>query len=123
MPWTRHSASRLAVEGQTAGSADAIEGAITPCSKRRTYLRQRRFHNVGVSMAEPYWTNRLARPDETDAIMELVRAVHGDAHPELNRAYFEWRYRSGTGFRAEVVMAEFEGKPIAILPMSIFDFQ
>ena len=74
-------------------------------------------------MAEPYWINRLARLDETDAIMELVRAIHGDAHPELNRAYFEWRYRSGTGFRAEVVMAEFEGKPIAILPMSIFDFQ
>ncbi|HKQ47006.1 MAG TPA: GNAT family N-acetyltransferase [Phycisphaerae bacterium] len=71
----------------------------------------------------PYWTNRLARPDETAAILGLVRAVHGDAHPELNERYFSWRYLSDTPFRADILMAEHEGRPIGIQPVAIFDWQ
>jgi GNAT superfamily N-acetyltransferase len=70
-----------------------------------------------------YWTNRLARPDETDAVLALVRTVHGDAYPELNREYWQWRYLNEAGFRAEVIVADYEDKPIAILPMAVFDCQ
>src|SRR5262245_25121851 len=71
----------------------------------------------------PYWTNRLARPDEAPAILDLVHAVHGDAHPEINDAYFSWRYLSDTPFRADILMSEHEGKPIGIQPVAIFDWQ
>jgi GNAT superfamily N-acetyltransferase len=74
-------------------------------------------------LAKPYWTNRLTRPEETGAILDLVRAVHGEAHMELNEAYFSWRYLSETRFRADIIMAEHEGKPIGIQPMALFDWQ
>ncbi len=72
---------------------------------------------------KPYWTNRLARPDETPAILELVRVVHGEAHQELNEAYFSWRYLSDTPYRADIIMSEHEGRPIGIQPLAIFDWQ
>jgi GNAT superfamily N-acetyltransferase len=74
-------------------------------------------------MPKPYWTIRPARPDEAPAILELARAVHGPQRPELNESYLHWRYWNDTPFRAEVLMAEHEGRPIGIQPVAIFDFQ
>ena len=76
-----------------------------------------------ASIIAPYWTNRLYRPEDTDSVFELIRAVHGDERPGLNRAYWNWRYRNGTSFQAEVILAEFEGRPIGIQPVALFDFQ
>ncbi len=73
--------------------------------------------------SKQYWKNRPARQDETPAILDLVRAVHGDAHQEINEAYFLWRYLSNTPFRADIIMSEHEGKPIGIQPVAIFDWQ
>lgn len=75
------------------------------------------------SIKKPYWTNRLARPEERGQILDLVHAVHGDAHPELNATYFQWRYLNDTPFRASVMMAEFDGRPIGIQPIAYFDWQ
>jgi GNAT superfamily N-acetyltransferase len=55
--------------------------------------------------------------------MQLVRAVHGDRYPELNRAYWQWRYLNDAGFAAHVFMAELDGRPIGVLPMALFEFQ
>jgi GNAT superfamily N-acetyltransferase len=74
-------------------------------------------------MQTPYWTNRAARPDETAAVLRLVRAVHGEEHPELDEAYWRWRYLNDTRFRAEIIMAEHQGQPIGIQPLSVFDWQ
>lgn len=74
-------------------------------------------------MPTPYWTNRLCRPEDTDALMRLVRAVHGDEYQWINHRYWQWRYLNDAGFRAEVFMAEYEGRPIGVLPMAIFEFQ
>jgi len=74
-------------------------------------------------MPTPYWTNRPARPDETAAVLQLVRAVHGEEHQELNEAYWRWRYLNEAGFRAEILMSECQGKPIGIQPLSVFDWQ
>ncbi len=71
----------------------------------------------------PYWTNRLARKDEAASILDLVHAVHGESHPELNDAYFNWRYLNETEFRADIVMSEHEGRPVGIQPMAVFDWQ
>lgn len=73
-------------------------------------------------MPTPYWTNRLCLPEDTDAVMKLVRTVHGDQYQWINRAYWQWRYLNDAGFRADVFMAEYEGQPIGVLPMAIFDF-
>jgi GNAT superfamily N-acetyltransferase len=74
-------------------------------------------------MPETYWTLRLGEPDETARLLELVRAVHGDRHPELNRAYWEWRYLNPGAFRADIMLAEHEGRPISIQPLAVFDYQ
>lgn len=71
----------------------------------------------------PYWLNRLARPDETSPILELVHAVHGDGRVEINDAYWRWRYLNDTDYRADIIMSDFEGRPIGIQPMAIFDWQ
>lgn len=72
---------------------------------------------------EPYWTNRLARPDEQGPILELVRAVHGDSYLEIDDTYFRWRYLNDTPFRASVMLSEYEGRPIGIQPIAIFDWK
>jgi len=72
---------------------------------------------------EPYWFNRLARPDEQGLILELVRAVHGNSYLEIDDAYFRWRYLNDTPFRASVMLAEYDGRPIGIQPIAIFDWQ
>ena len=74
-------------------------------------------------MPKPYWTIRPARPDEAPAILELAAAVHGPQRPELNDSYLQWRYWNDTPFRAEILMAEHEGRPIGIQPVAFFDFQ
>ncbi len=74
-------------------------------------------------MPAPYWTNRLCTPQDTPAIMRLVRAVHGDEHQEINEQYWSWRYLNDTEFRAQIVMSEVEGQPIGIQPLAIFDWQ
>lgn len=74
-------------------------------------------------MSEPYWTNRLARPDETAAILNLVRTVHGDGRAASKTEYFSWRYLSDTEFRADIVMAEADGQPVGIQPMALFDWR
>lgn len=74
-------------------------------------------------MSKPYWTNRLATPDDAPAILRLVRIVHGEAYQEINETYWNWRYLNNTPFRAQIVMAEHEGQPIGIQPMAIFDWQ
>jgi len=72
---------------------------------------------------EPYWVNRLARPDEQGPILELVRAVHGNSYLEIDDAYFRWRYLNDTPFRASVMLAEYDGQPIGIQPIAFFDWQ
>jgi len=74
-------------------------------------------------MPQPYWTNRAARPDETAAILRLVRTVHGDEYPELNEQYWQWRYLNDLGFHADILMADHDGQPIGIRPVAIFDYQ
>lgn len=74
-------------------------------------------------MPAPYWTNRLCRPEDTDALMALVRAVHGDQYPWINRTYWQWRYLNDAGFAADVFIAEYEGRPIGVLPMTVFEFK
>jgi len=73
-------------------------------------------------MARQYWTTRLARPEDTPAILDLVRTVYAD-RSSLNRDYWEWRYLSETEFHADTVVAEHQGRPIGIQPVAIFDFQ
>ena len=73
-------------------------------------------------MADQYWTTRLSRPDETNAVLDLVRTVHGDRYPELNRSYWRWRYLEGGQFRAGIVLAEHDGDAIGIQPVALFDF-
>jgi len=65
----------------------------------------------------------MAREEDTAAILRLVRTVHAGAHPELNEAYWNWRYLSHTTFRAQIVIAEHDGQPIGIQPMAVFDWQ
>lgn len=74
-------------------------------------------------MASPYWTTRLARPDEAAAIIELIRAVHGNEHLEINAEYLRWRYLNDTPFRADLVIAEHDGQPIGMQPVAFFDFR
>lgn len=74
-------------------------------------------------MKGPYWTNRLYRPEDTDAVMALIRAVHGEGRPGLNQAYWEWRYLNGTEFQADILLAEHEGRPIGIQPVALFACQ
>lgn len=74
-------------------------------------------------MSAPYWTNRLCTPDDTPAVLRLVRAVHGDEHTEINDDYWRWRYLNDTAFRAQIIMAEHKGEPIGIQPLAIFDWQ
>jgi GNAT superfamily N-acetyltransferase len=76
-----------------------------------------------VSEMGRYWRNRLARADETEAILRLVRAVHGDAYQELNREYWRWRYLNGTQFAADIVMADDAGTALGIQPAALFDWQ
>lgn len=72
---------------------------------------------------EPYWTNRLARPDEQGPILELVRTVHGNSYQEIDESYFRWRYLNDTPFRASVMLAEHDGRPIGIQPIAVFDWK
>jgi len=74
-------------------------------------------------MSDQYWTTRLGQPDETDAVFQLVRTVHGNRYPELNRSYWQWRYLSNEQFRADIVMAEHKGRVIGIQPVTLFDFR
>jgi GNAT superfamily N-acetyltransferase len=74
-------------------------------------------------MPQPYWTNRLCGPEDIAAAVELVRLVHGDEYPEINRTFYDWRYLSDTAFHGDILMADFEGRPIGIQPVSILDFQ
>lgn len=74
-------------------------------------------------MTKPYWTNRLATPGDTPEILRLVRTVHGEAHQEINEAYWQWRYLNNTPFRASIILAEHEGRPIGIQPLAVFDWQ
>ena len=69
---------------------------------------------------QPYWTHRLAEPSDLPEILRLIRAVHGDTHPELDEAYLRWRYFNDTPFRAQIMLAEHEGRPIGIQPLAIF---
>ncbi len=73
-------------------------------------------------MVEQYWTNRLGWPEDNSAIWDLVRRVYPD-RSGLDWSYWQWRYLSDTDFRAVIIMAEHEGRPIAIRPMAFFDFQ
>ena len=75
-----------------------------------------------MPMARQYWTTRLGRPEDTPAILDLVRTVYAD-RASLNRDYWEWRYLSAPEFHADTVMAEHEGRPIGIQPVAVFDFQ
>jgi len=74
-------------------------------------------------MDTPYWTNRLSTPKDTPAILELVRAVHGDSYQEIDEPYWCWRYLSSTAFRARIMVAEYKDVPIGIQPFAIFDWQ
>lgn len=74
-------------------------------------------------MSDQYCTTRLARPDDTDAVLRLVRTVHGDRYPALNRSYWDWRYLSDAPFHADVVVAEHKGDVIGIQPVALFDFR
>lgn len=76
-----------------------------------------------MHMTKQYWTIRLGRTEDTDAVVKLVHTVHGDRYPELNRSYWEWRYLNETEFRADILIAEYQGEPIGIRPMVLFDFQ
>ncbi len=73
-------------------------------------------------MTSPYWTTRLAEASEADAILRLIRAVHGREHLEINADYLHWRYLNNTPFRADLVIAEHEGQPIGMQPVAFFDF-
>lgn len=74
-------------------------------------------------MPEPYWTNRLCRPDDTGALLDLFRTVYSDRYLEIDRTYWEWRYQTDTACSTGVFMAELDGHPIGVLPMAVFDFQ
>ncbi len=74
-------------------------------------------------MSDQYWTIRLGHPDEIDAVLRLVRALHGERYPELNRPYLQWRYAHNAQFRADIVMAEHQGQVIGIQPVALFDFR
>jgi len=74
-------------------------------------------------MPQPYWTNRLCGPADITAAVALVRLVHGNEYPEINRTFYDWRYLSETEFHGDILMADFEGRPIGIQPVSILDFQ
>jgi len=74
-------------------------------------------------MPAPYWNIRLARPDDIEAVVDLVRVVHGDRYPEVNRASWNWRYLGTGEFRADILMAEHEGQPVGVQPVSLFDYQ
>ncbi len=73
--------------------------------------------------AAPYWSNRPARPDETDAILALVQAVHANTDLHIDETYWRWRYLSDTAFRADIIVSEHEGRPIGIQPVAIFDWR
>lgn len=75
------------------------------------------------NMPNEYWTIRTATPEDTPAVLDLVHAVHGDSHPELNDDYWNWRYLYGGSLRADIVLAEHEGRPIGMQPVAIFDWQ
>lgn len=74
-------------------------------------------------MTLPYWTTRSAHPSEAAAILRLAAAVHGPDRPELNHDYLRWRYWSDTPFRAEIIVAEHQGRLIGMQPVAIFDFR
>ena len=74
-------------------------------------------------MAAPYWTNRLCRREEIDAVVDLVRVTYGAEHRESNRSFWEWRYLSETDFRADIFLAEHEGRPIGVFTVMMLDFQ
>ena len=74
-------------------------------------------------MAAPYWTNRLCTAADVESVLDLVRAVQGEGHAATDRAYWQWRYLNETEFRADILMAEYEGRPIGIQPMAVFEYQ
>jgi GNAT superfamily N-acetyltransferase len=75
------------------------------------------------TMPTRYWTIRPAQPNEAPAILELARAVHGFQRPELNDSFLSWRYWNDTPFRADILVAEHEGRFIGMQPVAVFDFQ
>jgi hypothetical protein len=70
-----------------------------------------------------YWSLRVGGEEDTAAALRLVREVHGDEYLDLDEPYWAWRYLSDTPFRARIVIAEHEGRPIGIQPMTVFDWQ
>jgi len=70
-----------------------------------------------------YWSLRVGGEEDTVAALRLVREVHGDEYLDLDEPYWAWRYLSDTPFRARIVIAEHEGRPIGIQPMTVFDWQ
>jgi len=72
---------------------------------------------------EHYWSLRIGGRDDTGAVLQLVREVHGESYLDLDEPYWAWRYLSDTPFRARIVIAEHEGRPIGIQPMTLFDWQ
>jgi GNAT superfamily N-acetyltransferase len=74
-------------------------------------------------MGTPYWKNRLATVADTDELLDLFHLEYGDKYPWFNKAYWQWRYQSQTGFAADVFVADFEGRLIGVLPQTLFDFQ
>ncbi len=75
-----------------------------------------------MSIGRRYWTNRLGHPEDTAAFLDLFGKTYAD-RPGLNRDYWMWRYLNDTAFRAEIMMAEHDGRPIGIQPVAIFDYQ
>ncbi|MFC2171113.1 GNAT family N-acetyltransferase [Acidobacteriota bacterium] len=74
-------------------------------------------------MSKAYWHNRIASPQEKETLLLFVRKVYGEDFPDLNRSYWEWRYTSNPACEVEFFVAEFEKRPIAVLPTAVFDFQ
>jgi GNAT superfamily N-acetyltransferase len=73
-------------------------------------------------MSAPYWTIRQAGPNDLDALMHLVRTVHGERYPQINARYWRWRYHGHAGFPASVFIAEHRGEVIGLRPTMIFDY-
>jgi GNAT superfamily N-acetyltransferase len=71
----------------------------------------------------PYWTNRLARPDEQGSILNLVRALPGERYQNASADYWRWRYFSDTPFAADVILAKSANQPVGTQPVSFFDWQ
>lgn len=79
--------------------------------------------STGLQMPRQYWTVRLGGADNTEDFLRLWRDVYGYRDPVTHRSEWEWRYLSNADFPTDLVMAEYEGRPVAIRPMTLFDFQ